>query len=74
MQDYSPIPTSPTEDTDDIYSVVVNLILNTRLSLVSKKAIKLKIKEFQKQSELDTEEIPFSTLHTHLTKTSENDT
>lgn len=74
MQDYSPIPTSPTEDTDDIYSVVVNLILNTRLSLVSKKAIKLKIKEFQKQSELDTEEIPSSTLHTHLTKTSENDT
>lgn len=74
MKDYSPNPTSPAKDTDDIYSVVVNLILNTRLSLVSKKAMKFKIKEFQKQSELETGEIPFSTLHTHLNKTSENDT
>lgn len=40
-------PTSPTEDIDDIYCVMVNLILNTGLSLVSKKAIKAKIKEFQ---------------------------
>jgi len=68
MQDYSPIPTSPTENTDGIYCVVVNLILNTGLSLVSKKAIKLKIKEFQKWSELEAEEIPFSTLHTNSPK------
>lgn len=40
-------PTSPAEDIDDIYCVMVNLILNTGLSLVSKKAIKAKIKEFQ---------------------------
>lgn len=60
MQDYSPIPTSPVEDIDDIYCVMVNLILNTGLILVSKKAIKAKIKEFQKWRELGAEEIPFS--------------
>lgn len=73
MQNYSPIPTSPTEDIDDIYCVVVNLILNTELSLVSKKAIKSKIKEFQKWRELGAKEIPFSAPHI-FTKAPENDT
>lgn len=37
-------PLIPSEDIDDIYCVMVNLTLNTGLSLVSKKAIKAKIK------------------------------
>lgn len=71
MQDYSPIPTPSVDDIDDIYCVMVNLILNTGLSLASKKAIKAKFKEFQKWRELGAEEIPFSAPHTQFTKVSE---
>lgn len=46
MHNYNPIPISLVEEIDGVYCVMLNL--NTGLSLVSKKAIKAKIKEFPK--------------------------